>query len=212
MQNSTQPRDQTTTISLYPILAVNFVGTLGYSIILPFLVFLVTRMGGNALIYGLLGATYSIFQLFGAPILGKWSDTYGRRRVLFLTQLGTLVSWVIFLFALFIPIHSLFEIDSPIFGKFVLTLPLAVLFFARALDGITGGNVSVASAYLADVTEEKKRNENFGKMAISSNLGFILGPALADILLGQFILHGSIFSAKSGRFSRFALHRISKQI
>jgi MFS family permease len=181
MQNSIQYKDQTSTISLYPILAVNFVGTLGYSIILPFLVFLVTRLGGNALIYGLLSATYSMFQLIGAPILGKWSDTYGRRKVLFLSQLGTLVSWVIFLFALFIPIRSLFDIDSPIFGKFVLTLPLVVLFFARALDGVTGGNVSVANAYLADVTEEKKRNENFGKMAISSNLGFIFGPALAGL-------------------------------
>lgn len=182
MQNSIQHKDQTSTISLYPILAVNFVGTLGYSIILPFLVFLVTRLRGNALIYGLLSATYSTFQLIGAPILGKWSDTYGRRKILFLSQLGTLVSWVIFLFALFIPIRSLFDIDSPIFGKFILTLPLAVLFFARALDGVTGGNVSVANAYLADVTEEKKRNENFGKMAVSSNLGFILGPALAGLL------------------------------
>jgi MFS family permease len=182
MQNSVQPKDKISTISLYPILAVNFVGTLGYSIILPFLVFLVTRLGGNALIYGLLSATYPAFQLIGAPILGKWSDTYGRRKVLFLSQLGTLVSWIIFLFALFIPIRSLFDMDSPIFGKFVLTLPLAVLFIARALDGVTGGNVSVANAYLADVTEEKKRNENFGKMAISSNLGFILGPALAGLL------------------------------
>ncbi len=65
--------------SLLPILSVNFVGTLGFSIVLPFLVFLVTKWGGNALIYGLLGATYSVFQLIGAPILGRWSDRYGRR-------------------------------------------------------------------------------------------------------------------------------------
>jgi MFS family permease len=61
-------------------------------------------------------------------------------------------------------------------------MPLIVLFLARALDGITGGNVSVANAYLADITEEERRNENFGKMAVSSNLGFILGPALAGLL------------------------------
>ncbi len=65
--------------SLLPILSVNFVGTLGFSIVLPFLVFLVIKWGGNALIYGLLGATYSAFQLIGAPILGRWSDRYGRR-------------------------------------------------------------------------------------------------------------------------------------
>ena len=67
-------------ISLYPILAVNFVGTLGFSIVLPFLIFLVTRFGGNAVIYGIMGATYSAFQLIGAPILGKWSDIYGRKK------------------------------------------------------------------------------------------------------------------------------------
>ena len=57
-----------------------------------------------------------------------------------------------------------------------------VLFFARALDGITGGNVSVANAYLADITEESERSANFGKMAVSGNLGFILGPAIAGAL------------------------------
>ena len=68
------------------------------------------------------------------------------------------------------------------FWNFVITLPLLVLFFARAIDGITGGNVSVANAYLADVSSDENRSKNFGKMAISSNLGFIVGPALAGIL------------------------------
>jgi MFS family permease len=174
--------DKKSSVSLYPIFAVNFVGTLGFSIVLPFLIFLVTRFGGNAVIYGIMGATYSAFQLIGAPILGKWSDIYGRRKILLLSQLGTLVSWFIFLAALYIPLNELMNIDSRLLGTFTLTLPLVILFFARALDGITGGNVSVANAYLADVTEEDKRNENFGKMAVSANLGFIIGPALAGLL------------------------------
>ena len=80
------------------------------------------------------------------------------------------------------PIENLFSVDSSLFGTFVITLPLLVLFFARAIDGITGGNISVANAYLADISSDENRSKNFGKMAISSNLGFIVGPALAGIL------------------------------
>ena len=169
-------------ISIYPILSVNFVGTLGFSIVLPFLIFLVTRLGGNALVYGIMGATYSMFQLIGAPILGRWSDRFGRRRILLLSQLGTLASWLIFLFALFLPVTPMVAVESAVLGTFTITVPLIVLFFARALDGITGGNVSVANAYLADITPEDERSANFGKMAVSSNLGFIFGPAIAGAL------------------------------
>lgn len=169
-------------IPLLPLLAVNFIGTLGFSIVLPFLVFLVDRLGGNAFVYGLASAMYPIFQFIGAPILGRWSDVYGRKKVLLLCQIGTVVSWVVFLGALFLPVVTLFKVDSKILGAFVFTVPLAMLFFARALDGLTGGDISVANAYLADITPEMDRNRNFGKMAISSNLGFIVGPLLAGIL------------------------------
>ena len=169
-------------MSLLPILVVNFIGTLGFSIVLPFLVFLVTDWGGNALVYGLTGATYSAFQLVGAPVLGRWSDRYGRRRILLLSQTGTLVSWLIFLGAFALPRTELLRVDSAISGQFVLTLPLLVLIVARALDGLTGGNVSVANAYLADVTTEDQRATAFGRMAVSSNLGFVLGPAIAGVL------------------------------
>src|ERR671913_2144725 len=169
---------------LFPILLVNFIGTMGFSIVLPFLVFLVTDFGGNALVYGLLAATYPAFQLIGAPLLGRWSDIYGRKKILLVSSGGTLAGWVIFLIALFLPINNLFSIDFTIIGTFVITLPLAALFLARAIDGLTGGNVSVASAYVADISSNENRSKNFGKMAISSNLGFIVGPALAGILVG----------------------------
>ena len=169
-------------ISLVPVLSVNFVGTLGFSIVVPFLVFLVTKWGGNALVYGLIGATYSVFQLIGAPILGRWSDRFGRKKILLLSQLGTLVSWVVFLIAFFIPVRIVADVDSPALGQFAVTLPLVLLFLARATDGLTGGNVSVANAYLADITDEKDRSKNFGRMALSGNLGFVLGPALAGLL------------------------------
>jgi MFS transporter, DHA1 family, tetracycline resistance protein len=169
-------------ISILPLLLINFVGTLGFSIVLPFLVFLVTDFGGNALVYGILSATYPAFQLIGAPLLGRWSDVYGRKKILLVSHLGTLVAWVIFLVALYLPVDDLFSVNSEILGTFVLTLPLAILFLARAIDGLTGGNVSVADAYVADISSDENRSRNFGKMGMASNLGFVIGPALAGIL------------------------------
>ncbi len=169
-------------ISILPILSVNFIGTLGYSIVMPFLIFLVTQFGGNAIIFGLLGATYSAFQLVGAPILGRYSDIYGRKPILLLSQAGTLLAWLLFLAALLLPTVSLWEVESSWAGEFSLTLPLLILFLGRALDGLTGGNISVANAYLVDISDDSNRKSNFGKMAASSNLGFIIGPVLAGLL------------------------------
>ncbi|MCQ1535747.1 MFS transporter [Methanosarcina sp. KYL-1] len=168
--------------ALFPLYTITFIGTLGFGIILTFLVFLVTEYGGNALIYGLLASTYPAFQLVGAPILGKWSDLYGRKKILLLSQIGTLLAWFIFLGALFLPIIPLIEVNSNLLGVFTVTLPLFALFFARALDGVTGGNVSVANAYLADLTTEEERNKNYGRMSVASNLGYVFGPALAGVL------------------------------
>jgi MFS transporter, DHA1 family, tetracycline resistance protein len=169
-------------ISLLPLLLINFIGTLGFSIVLPFLVFLVIDFGGNAIVYGILAAAYPAFQLIGAPILGRWSDIYGRKKILLLSHGGTVAGWIIFLIALFLPVNTLSNVNLMIVGTFALTLPLVVLFIARAIDGVTGGNVSVADAYVADISSDEDRGKNYGKMAIASNLGFIVGPALAGIL------------------------------
>ncbi len=180
MEKSTS--SQASGISIFPLLMVNFIGTLGYSIIIPFLVFLVNRFGGNSVLYGILGSTYPLFQLIGAPLLGRWSDMYGRKKILLLSQAGTFISWCILITALLIPITELFEIHSPELGDFVFTWPLVILFLARAFDGLTGGNVSVANAYLADISDDQNRKANFGKLGMSANLGFILGPVLAGVL------------------------------
>lgn len=177
-------------ILLFPILLVNFTGTLGFSIVLPFLVFLVIDFGGNAIVFGILSAMYPTFQLIGAPMLGRWSDIYGRKKILLISNVGTFFGWLLFLFALLLPISRLFDVSFSLIGTFVITLPLLMLFVARAIDGITGGNVSVANAYLADISSNEDRSKNFGKMAISSNLGFIIGPALAGVLGGT--IYGEI--------------------
>ena len=134
--------------------------------------------------------TYPAFQLIGSPILGKWSDIYGRKKVLVLSNVGTSAGWILFLFALFLPIEKSFTIHIALLGTFVVVVPLLILFIARAVDGITGGNISIANAYLADLSSDTTRSKNFGKMAMSSNLGFILGPALAGILGGT--IYGAI--------------------
>jgi DHA1 family tetracycline resistance protein-like MFS transporter len=166
---------------LFPILLVNFIGSLGFSIVLPFLVVIVLKFGGNEVVYGFLGATYSFFQLIGAPVLGNWSDRVGRRKILLLSEAGTFIAWIIFLIGLLLPNHKT-GIHLGGTTGFIFSIPLVLVFFARALDGITGGNISVANAYLADVSAKKDRKQNFGKMSASANLGFILGPLLAGLL------------------------------
>jgi MFS family permease len=114
---------------------------------------------------------------------------YGRKKILLLSNVGTSIGWLLFLFALFLPSNSS-NIHIAFLGTFVISVPLLIFFLARAVDGITGGNISIANAYLADLSSDSTRSKNFGKMAISSNLGFILGPALAGLLGGT--IYGAI--------------------
>lgn len=167
--------------SFGPILAIHFLGTLGFSLVIPFLVFIVTDLGGAAWTYGVVGATYSAFQFLGAPVLGRWSDRVGRRRVLAVSQVGTFAAWLLFLVALSMPVMGIAE-----FAGATLTLPLLVIFAARALDGSTGGNISVANAYVADLTLEHPnvRQVAFGRMGMAASLGMVIGPAAAGLLGG----------------------------
>ncbi len=167
--------------SFGPILAIHFLGTLGFSLAIPVLVFIVADLGGADWTYGVVGATYSAFQLLGAPKLGRWSDRTGRRPVLVASQVGTFVAWLLFLVALSLPVVGITEVAGA-----TLTLPLLLILVARALDGATGGNISVANAYVADLTRDTPeiRQVAFGRMGMAANLGFVLGPAAAGLLGG----------------------------
>lgn len=174
--------DQPTSVSwrrLGPVLAIQFIGTLGYSIAIPFLVFLVIDFGGEPWTYGFVGATYSACQLVGAPVLGRWSDRTGRRPVLIVSQAGTMVAWLVFLLAVALPVAPLGTLAGA-----TVTVPLLLVVVARALDGVTGGNISVANAYVADLTRGDKsgRRVAFGRMGMAASLGFALGPAIAGVL------------------------------
>jgi DHA1 family tetracycline resistance protein-like MFS transporter len=172
------------TKGLTPLLAINFAGSLGYTIVMPFMMFLVTQWGGNAVVYGMVSAAYPAFQLIGAPLLGRWSDVWGRKRVLVLSEAGSTFSWIIVLIGFYVPMTTLADLSSNEIGTVAVTLPLILLFIGRALDGLTGGNVSVANAYVSDISSPAQRDTNFGKLAASSNVGAMLGPALASLMVG----------------------------
>jgi MFS transporter, DHA1 family, tetracycline resistance protein len=171
-------------ISIFPLLVVSFISTLGFGIVLPSLVYIVQAFHGSNFLYGALGASYSACQFFGAPVLGKLSDRFGRKRILFISVLGSAIGWALFIVAFKLPMTMMGTFTTSITGAVSLTLPMLCIFLARGVDGITAGDVSVANAYVADVTTQADRKADFGKMGVAGNLGFILGPALAG-LLGQ---------------------------
>ncbi|MBP2832756.1 MFS transporter [Aquimarina sp. U1-2] len=173
--------------TIFPILLVNFIGILGYSIVIPILIFIVTDLGGNGFVYGILGAMYPFFQLIGAPILGKLSDRVGRKKVLIVSQVGTFIAWSLFLLAFMLPELVVWSSSSQFTGTYIMTLPLLLIFVARIFDGFTGGNISVANAYLSDVSTDDDRDKNFGMMGASTSLGFVLGPAVAGLLASTFL-------------------------
>jgi multidrug resistance protein len=137
-----------------------FVNLVGFGIIVPLLPFYAETFGASPLVIGLLFAVFSICQLLAAPVLGNWSDRYGRRPILIFSLLGTVVSFVMLALA-----HS-----------------ITMLFLARIVDGLSGGNISTARAYVADVTEPKDRSRAYGLIGAAFGLGFIFGPALSGVL------------------------------
>ena len=155
-----------------PAYLLTLVNVLGFSILMPVLPFVVVdHYGAPKYVYGLLLSAYSFFQFLGAPYLGRLSDSVGRKPVLLISQAGTLLCWVIFGLSYFVPDYKV--------GIFAL--PLFVIALARILDGITGGNTSVAQAYVSDITTKEEKNYIFGYIGGIVGLGMIVGPAIGGI-------------------------------
>jgi len=150
----------TTDKRLWIIFLIVFVNLLGFGIIMPLLPYYAEAFGAGPIMIGLITAAYSFFQILSAPILGELSDKYGRRPVLMFSIFGTAVSFLLLGFA-----HS-----------------IPILFLSRIIDGITGGNISTAQAYIADITTEKDRTRGMGFMMAAFSLGLVLGPALGGLL------------------------------
>lgn len=152
-----------------------FIDLIGFGIVIPVLPFYVESDQFNATprAVGLLFASYSVMQLIFSPILGRLSDRYGRRPVLFLSLIGTGIGFLIMGFA----------------------TTLWMLFAGRILDGITGGNISTAQAYIADITTPEERAKGMGLVGAAFGLGFIFGPPIGGIMSRWGISVPFIFAA-----------------
>lgn len=137
-----------------------FIDLLGFGIIVPLLPFYAESYGASAFTVGLLGTVFSLMQFIVAPLCGRWSDRAGRRPVILYGLLASAVAYVALALA-----------DS-----------LALIFAARILGGIAGGNIPTAQAYIADVTTPENRAKGMGLVGAAFGLGFIFGPAIGGIL------------------------------
>ncbi|MEE2831961.1 MAG: hypothetical protein VYD18_06335, partial [Candidatus Latescibacterota bacterium] len=175
------PFDSTRPPGLGPVLLVNFIGTLGFTIAIPFMVYLVSRFGGNALVYGIVSATYSSFQFVGTDprsLVGPLRPTTHPA-----AELGWNAGVVAHVRRSPLPAGDGIGVVEDLRHDLVtLALSILVLIMARALVGLKGGNISVANVCVADVSSETDRSRNFGRMGVAANLDMVLGPALAGIL------------------------------
>lgn len=162
------------------IFIVVFVDLLGFGLILPLLPYYAETFGATPTVAGLLVSSYAAAQLIGAPILGRLSDRYGRRPLLLVSIFGTIVGFL--LLGLAQPLGTSLAGLLPGGLLAANTLALAVLFTSRLLDGLTGGNISVAQAYITDITDEKNRARGLGLIGAAFGLGFIIGPAVGGAL------------------------------
>jgi MFS transporter, DHA1 family, tetracycline resistance protein len=150
-----------------------FIDLVGFGIVIPVLPLYAERYGASEATVGILLATYSAMQFVFAPILGKLSDRVGRRPVLLVSLIGTSIGFLLMGFAPSMPVG---------FALLGMAPTLVWLFVARIIDGISGGNISTAQAYIADVTPPEQRSKGMGLIGAAFGLGFIFGPAIGGAL------------------------------
>lgn len=158
---------------LSSLFAVVFLDLVGIGIVIPVLasVLLDPSHGltvgmtesGRELLLGALTMVYPLMQFFAAPLLGALADRYGRRKLLIVSIAGTCMGYVLFALG-------------------IVTGQLWLLFVSRAIDGFTGGNISIAQAAIADISTPETKQKNFGLIGMAFGVGFVVGPFIGGVL------------------------------
>lgn len=158
---------------LLPILGITFIDIVGFSMLIPMLPYFVTHFGASAYVVGLLMATFSLCQFVSAPVWGNVSDRMGRKMVLIISQIGATVGW------------AMLGLAENIAAVLAIA-PIAVVFFARVVEGVSGGNISITQAYVADLVAPRERARAFGLISAMFAAGMVFGPAGGGILYARF--------------------------
>ncbi|WP_121811413.1 MFS transporter [Mucilaginibacter kameinonensis] len=146
--------------NLWVLVFICVINSLGFGIIVPILYSYGKTFGVTGETLGILTASFSVAQFFATPVLGSLSDKWGRKPLLVISLAGTCISFILFA-----------EARS-----------MAILFAARILDGLTGGNVSVAQAMVSDTAGPDNRAKRFGILSSAFGFGFVIGPAIGGLL------------------------------
>ena len=157
--------------SLLVVFLTVFIDLIGFGIVVPLVPIYSRHYGAGWLIIGTIVASYSAMQFLFAPVLGRWSDHVGRRPVMLISTAGAALSYVLF------AIGSGFENHAA---------ALWALLISRVFAGVCGANITVAQAYIADITPPENRSKRMGLVGMAFGLGFILGPAISGIALKFF--------------------------
>ena len=158
---------------LLPILGVTFIDIVGFSMLIPMLPYFVTHFGASPVVVGVLVATFSFCQLVSAPLWGNISDRVGRKMVLIISQIGATIGWAMLGLA-------------PNIGAALAVAPIAVVFAARVVEGVSGGNISITQAYVADLVAPHERARAFGLIGAMFAAGMVFGPFGGGILYAHF--------------------------
>jgi len=175
--------------SLLIIFLTVFIDLIGFGIVLPLLPVFSKDFGAHGFMIGLIMASYSVMQFLFAPMWGRLSDRVGRRPVLLVSTAGAAASYALFAFACHYP------------GSMGLWL----LLVSRIFAGICGANITVAQAYIADITPPEKRSAKMGLIGMAFGLGFIFGPAIGGIIYKHFGITGPGWAAASFCAANFVL-------